>query len=372
MLERFGIARDFDVDHQAQRRQIDAASSHVCGNADPCAAIAHCLQRRVALALAVLARQRHRGESAFDQRGMEVADIVASGAEQQRGFGIVEAQQVDHRVLDLRRGDGDCLIGNVAMTALLANGRDPQGIALEAARERDNRLGHGRRKQQRSATVRSGAKQFLQVFAEAHVEHFVSLIEHDGPERSEIERAALQVIAQPPRGADDNMRAMVQRAAFLAGVHAAHAADDPRAGFGVEPGQFAADLEREFAGRRDHQRERSLGEQRQCAIDQQFIADRKSKRDSLARAGLRRNNQIAAARALFDHGGLNRGKGSIAMRGERFGKKRSYIWEHHDGRAPTWTWGVWLVLFFLRLTPVRESHPAFPCNTSPLPRPDLP
>ena len=48
---------------------------------------------------------------------VQVADIVARGAEQDRGLGLVEAQQVDHRMLDVGRGDGDRLVGDVAMAA---------------------------------------------------------------------------------------------------------------------------------------------------------------------------------------------------------------------------------------------------------------
>ena len=91
VLEHFGIARQFDVDHQAERGDIDAARGDIGGHADPRPLVAQGLQRMVALVLAVLARQRHRGKAAFDQPGMEMADIVARRAEQHRRFGFVDS-----------------------------------------------------------------------------------------------------------------------------------------------------------------------------------------------------------------------------------------------------------------------------------------
>jgi hypothetical protein len=73
---------------------------------------------------------------------------------------------------------------------------------------------------------------FLQIFAKAHVEHFVGLVEHGDFQRRQVERAAFQVIAQAARRADDDMRAWRQHAAFASRVHAAHAGGDARAGLG--------------------------------------------------------------------------------------------------------------------------------------------
>src|SRR3546814_15940488 len=43
--------------------------------------------------------------AAFDQGGVEAADVIARRAEQQRGFRLVEAQQVDHRGFGFGRRD---------------------------------------------------------------------------------------------------------------------------------------------------------------------------------------------------------------------------------------------------------------------------
>src|SRR3546814_2422389 len=74
---------------------------------------------------------------------------------------------------------------------------------------------------------------FLQILAEAHVEHLVGFVQHDGLEAGKVERAAFQMVAQAARRADDDMRAVAESAAFLGGVHAADAGCDAGAGAAV-------------------------------------------------------------------------------------------------------------------------------------------
>ncbi len=240
------------MDHEADAGQIDPARGDIGGDADPRAAIAQRLQRLVALGLRMLARQRDHAEAAFLQRGVQAADIVAGGAEQDRGLGLVEAQQVDGGGLDFCRRYGHRLEGDIAMTALVPGGGDAQRVLLVAFGQRDDGLGHGRREQQRAAPCGGRVEDFLEVFAEAHIEHLVGLVEHRGVQLREVERAALEVVAQATGSADDDMRAIAKCAAFLGSVHPADAGRDARTGPGVKPGELAADLQREFARGRNH------------------------------------------------------------------------------------------------------------------------
>ena len=137
----------------------------------------------------------------------------------------------------------------------------------------------------------------------------------------QVERAAFEVIAQTARRADDDMRAMRQAATFLRGIHAADARRDARARLGIEPGEFAADLQRQFARRRDDQRERQAGG-RQLPVDHQFVGEGEPERDGLARAGLRGDDEIAADRALLDDLRLDGGERVVATRDEGFRQKR--------------------------------------------------
>ena len=226
VLQRLGIARDLDMDHQAERGQVDPARGDIGGHADPRAPVAQRLQRLVALALRMLARQRDDAEAAVLQRGMQAAHAFARGAETDRGFRLVEAQQVDHRVLDLRRADGDCLIGDVAMPARLAGKRQAQCVALVAFGQPFDRARHGGGEQQRAARIGSRIEDFLEIFAEPHVEHLVGFVEHHADQARQVERAALEMVAQAAGRPDDNRRTGAQCTAFLAGIHPADAGGD--------------------------------------------------------------------------------------------------------------------------------------------------
>ena len=57
---------------------------------------------------------------------------------------------------------------------------------------------------------RRRVEDLLEILAKAHVEHLVGLVEDDDAERREIERAALEMVAQPPGRADHDLGAVGQ------------------------------------------------------------------------------------------------------------------------------------------------------------------
>ena len=330
VLEGIGIAGELDMDDERERRQINATRGNISRDADSRAFVAEGLQRGIAFVLAMLARQRDGVKPALDQAGVEVANIVARGAEQHCGLSFVKAQQIDDRIFDVRRRDGDGLIGDVAMPAIRADGRDAQGILLIALGQRNDGLGHGRREHERAAFGRTGVEDILEVFAETHVEHFVGFIEDGDTQGAQIERATIEVIAQAARRADDDMRALRQRFAFLRSVHAADAGRDARTGLPIKPDQLAADLQREFAGRGNDERLRLADEADLAIVAKQLPGHCESERNGLARSGLRRDDQVAVMRFGFEDSGLNRRRGFIATGGQSFGKKRRerFKWGH--------------------------------------------
>ncbi len=150
---------------------------------------------------------------------------------------------------------------------------------------------------------------------EAHVQHFVGFIEDDGLKGRQIQRAALEVIAQAAGRADHDVTAAVQRLTLDLGIHAADAGDDPRAGLGIEPLQLVGDLKRQFAGRGDDQghRRAELGEF--LGLAQQGRGEGQTEGDGLAGTGLGRDQQVAALFGL-QHGGLHRRGLGIAAFGK--------------------------------------------------------
>ena len=71
-----------------------------------------------------------------------------------------------------------------------------------------------------------------------------------------VEPAALEMVAQAARRADDHVAALGERARLAADVHAADAGDDAGAGRRIEPCELALHLQGELARRRDHQGQR--------------------------------------------------------------------------------------------------------------------
>ena len=74
-------------------------------------------------------------------------------------------------------------------------------------------LGRVAENKQSAPVRRRGFQDELQIFAKAHVEHFVGFVQHRRLQRRYFQGAPFQVIAQPSRRSDDDMgrRAPVRR-----------------------------------------------------------------------------------------------------------------------------------------------------------------
>ena len=120
---------------------------------------------------------------------------------------------------------------------------------------------------------RRGVEHEFEILAEAEIEHLVGFVEHDDRQRGDVERAALEMIAQPPRRADDDVarplaRLRRSRCASMPPTQA----DDARTGMAVEPGQLALHLHRQLARRRDDQRQRRAGRRQSGSASPSSVA----------------------------------------------------------------------------------------------------
>ncbi len=168
-----------------------------------------------------------------------------------------------------------------------------------------------------------GVEDEFEILAKAHVEHLVGLVEHHCGEARRVKGAAFDMVAQPAWRADDDMGACLEGAALGALVHAADAGNDARAGVMVEPLQFAGDLQRQFARRRDDERERRGGVGEFFAGADQLGAHGEAEGHGLAGAGLGGNENVAPLRLGPQHGGLDRGGLLVVVLCERAGQRRA-------------------------------------------------
>ena len=316
-------ARQIGVDHQFQTRQVNAACSDVGRHTDLGTAIAQGLQGVGAFGLRQLSRQGHCGKAAVGHAGKEVVHIGPGLAEDDRSLRLMEPQQVEDRMFAVTHGHRNRLILDVGVLLGVGLHLDAQGVLLIGPRQRLDLFWHGGREHQCAAFSRARAKDELQILLKAHVEHLVGFVQNDGADLFELQAAALDMVAQAARSADDDMHATVQHALFGAVVHAADAGGNLGIGSLVQPLELTRHLQRKFAGRRDDQSHRDIRIQKLIRSGQQFRGDGQAKGHGLARSGLRRDQKIAGRDVFGQHSVLNRRQGFIAFRRQRLRQRRS-------------------------------------------------
>ena len=338
------VRRQLGVDDQVEVRQVDPPRGDVGGDADPRPSVPHRLQRVAPFGLAQLARQAHDREAAIaEARGQPVHRRPGVG-EDDGVLRLVEAQDVDDGGLGVLRRHPHRLIGDVGVLAPVRQGRHAHGVALVALRQRDDRRRHRGREHQRAPPLGRLLQHELQILAEAEVQHLVRLVEHHGAERPHVERAALDVVAQPAGGADHDVRPALQRPPLVPHVHAADAGRHPRPGPGIEPVQLAHHLQRQLSRRRDDERQRRRGRPQRLVLSEQRGRDGQTEPHGLARSRLGGHQQVGAFELGGGHRLLHRGQGVIAARGKRIGQRldhgndRSRDCERHAARRGTSIW----------------------------------
>ena len=190
--------------------------------------------------------------------------------------------------------------------------------------------GKRRREQQRAAGVRRGLEDGFQILAKAQIEHFIGFVEHDGFQFRDVEIAAPQVVAQPPRRSDNDMRAVGKLALFAARVHAADAGNDARAGVLIEPREFALHLQGKLSRRRDDQCQRLGASFEAIRVAEKILRNRQPIGNGLARAGLRRDQQIAVDGCIGKHRRLHGRRLGVAALGQGSGELRTCRQECHE------------------------------------------
>ena len=210
---------------------------------------------------------------------------------------------------------------DIGMLAACARHRDAPGIFLEFLCKRRDRLGHGRRKHQGTAVLRRAPQDEFQILTKPEVEHFIGFIQNDSAHGAHVQRTAHDMVAQAPRGADDEMGAPIEGAAFFTHVHAAHAGCHTGSGSFVKPAKLALDLHGQFACGGDYQ---GKGGTRRA---EPILAVKDGRRNGhpepygLARPGLRRHEQIGTGKVRLGHGQLDRGQHVIATHRKGFGQR---------------------------------------------------
>ncbi|GCC45605.1 hypothetical protein chiPu_0029900, partial [Chiloscyllium punctatum] len=249
----------------------------------------------------------------------------------------MEAQHVDDCVLDIVGRDADGAVLDIGMAALVTRDLDPERLLLillgkcyDAARKR-------RREQQGAPGVRRGFEDEFHVFAKTEIEHLVGLVEHDDAQSGDVETAAAQMVAQPAGRPDHDVGALSQLALLAARIHAADAGHDAAIGMFVKPGELALDLQGELARRRHDQRQWRAGRLEPLGVAEQIPCHGQSIGNGLARAGLGRNQEVAADGVVGQHGELDGGRLFVVALSQGAGERRTCGRKGHEMGNLDWS-----------------------------------
>ncbi len=181
---------------------------------------------------------------------------------------LPRAQLVDHRIRCVLLGQ-------------------PSGLTVERGRE-----------EQRLAVPRAGADDSVDRGAEAHVEHPVGLVEDQGLDPVQSERAASEEILEPARGRDQHVGGRRGLGLLDQPGAAVDRGDAQRTGV-RDTADVLDDLERQLAGRRQHERRRP----RVGGLDP--LDERDPERERLTGAGRGFGDHVPAGDRVADHGSLD-------------------------------------------------------------------
>ncbi len=249
-----GDHRQLEVDDVRECLDVEPARGDLGGDQHGEPAGLEVGQRAHALRLALVAVDRGRADAVMAElEGEAVGAVLGPGEDQ----GLVDppgrdqvAQQlalalaVDH-VDDVRHELGR----RVARRDL-----DRRRMVEQAVREPPDLVREGRREEQVLATCRQDREDLADVADEAHVEHPVGLVEHEDLDPRQVDRPLPDVVEQPARGGDHDLRPGAQRADLRVEPDAAVDRRRTDGVLGTVRPDALLDLERELAGRGEDQR----------------------------------------------------------------------------------------------------------------------
>jgi hypothetical protein len=238
--------------------------------------------------------------------------LVLRASEDDHSLEVLGLEDAGQRVDLLRIRHDEVALGRVDRRRGLVLDRDLFGIVQVLRRDASDLRRHRRREQGDLLVVRGVGQDRLDVFGEAHLEHLVGLVENQVLQLRQVERALLEVVHDATGSADDDVHAAAQggklHSVALAAVDRKHvdAAQMRRVAL-----EGLAHLQREFAGRGEHERLRRLLRQVETG------EDRKGERGGLAGARLGEADHVTAVEEEGDRRGLDGGRGLVAHVFER-------------------------------------------------------
>ena len=303
--------RNVVVDDQGDALDVEAAGCDVGGDEDVDLAFAEHVDRALTGLL---------GDVAVDRRGLEPTSTQLL----RQLFGrLLGAHEHDDALvlLDLEdAGQGIELVGVLDHEVALADVRaglrlrcdaDLFGVVEVLAGQAVDRGRHGRGEERHLTRIAGLTEDLLDVLGEAHLEHLVGLVEDEVLEAAELEGALLEVVDDATGGADDDLGSALESGQLRAvGLSAVDGEDGEVVEVRRIGGERLGDLDRELAGRGEHEGEGAVvGTTRLGEVGQ----GRQRERCGLAGAGLGQADDVAAIGQRRNGRRLDRCRGLVAL-----------------------------------------------------------
>ena len=246
----------------------------------------------------------------------QFVDLGSRAREHQRQRGRLQVQHASE-CGDLVRALHD--VGGLAhawqspFLGLLTRDQHAHRIAQVLVGDRRDARWQRGRKERRLPLRGRGIEDQLDVLGEAHIEHLVGFVQHDGGQRAQVQRATADVIERAARRGHHHMHAALQRLCLPAELRAAVDRQHDRAQLRAVAVQRFRDLDCEFACRYQHQRGWVGG---LAVCGKHTLQQRQCERPGLAGAGGGLAEQIAPLEQRRDGLALDRSRLLVTEAGE--------------------------------------------------------
>ncbi len=216
----FGHRRELEVHDVRQGLDIQTSSSDVGGHQHLCLALLEGRQCAHALRLALVAVDRAGADAVLDQLFGEPVGATLGAREDQHLTEALAAHHVGKQVALAGLVDGVHQLTDRRGCGIARCDVDRLGIAQHVIGQATDRRREGRAEEERLALRRELLDDLLDVVDEAHVEHAVSLIQHEHLDRTEVDRPLSHVVEQAARRGHHDLRPLAQRAHLAVHAHA--------------------------------------------------------------------------------------------------------------------------------------------------------
>ena len=298
----FNILRYIIVNDSFHIIDVDSARRHIGRDQNVRAAVAKTVHCHVTLMLGHIAVKPLRHKASLFQDLRKLVHLRFRIAEDQAKLRLVIFQQPDARRVLILPADPVIALRHKRDCQLLCRYPHKPCVLLEAARNVQYRLRHRRRKKGGLVFSRNLPENQLHILAEAHIQHFIRLVQHDRVHVVQLDRMTTHMVHHPSGGSHNDL-------------HAAQPCDLPADLLSTVNGKHldAVHILRHFA-----KLLRRLDRQLPCRTKNDrlklaqlrigLLQNRYSERRRLSRAGLRLPDNILSRQQKRDRLLLNRGE----------------------------------------------------------------